>query len=361
MEIKKTALYETHAKLGAKLVEFAGYYMPIQYRGIIDEHKRVRSTVGLFDVSHMGEFFISGPRALDFIQQMTINNAAKLEINQAQYSAMCYPDGGIIDDLIVYRLADRYMLIVNAGNLQKDWNWLVEHQMPGADLVNRSDELSLLALQGPRAAETLQPLTAVDLATIDTYHLADGKVAGIDALIARTGYTGEPGFEICVENQHAREIWDGLMKAGKAFDIEPIGLGARDTLRLEMKYCLYGNDIDETTQPLEAGLGWITKLKKGEFIGRDALLAVSQQGLKRRLIGFTMQDRAVPRHGYPILAQGKPIGVVTSGTFSPMLQQGIGMGYVQIGFDTVGTPLEIDIRNRISRATVADTPFYKKS
>ncbi|MBN1543690.1 glycine cleavage system aminomethyltransferase GcvT [candidate division KSB1 bacterium] len=359
--MKTTALYQAHVKLDAKLVEFAGYRMPIQYRGIIQEHKRVRTSVGLFDVSHMGEFFIQGPQALDFIQSVTINDAARLEVNQAQYSAMCYPDGGIVDDLIVYRLPDRYMMIVNAGNLQKDWEWLQEHRLGGAELTNRSDEYSLLALQGPQAEATLQPLVDLDLNEIRFYWLQSGQVAGIDAIVARTGYTGEPGFEICVENRHAEKVWDALMQAGKPFEIEPVGLGARDTLRLEMKYCLYGNDIDQTTHPLEAGLGWITKLKKGEFIGREALLRVRQEGLKRKLVGFSMRDKAMPRHGYPIFVGDKQVGHVTSGTFSPMLQQGIGMGYVELGCDSIGTALEIEIRDRRSAAEIVETPFYIKS
>lgn len=360
MSLKKTALYDVHEKLGAKIVEFAGYYMPIQYSGIMQEHKRVRSTVGLFDVSHMGEFFFRGDKALDFMQKVTINNVAALDVNQVQYSAMCYPDGGIVDDLLVYRFPDFYMMVVNAANLQKDWDWLQQNIMPGVQAENRSDELTLLALQGPKAEATLAKITDMPLADISFYWLRQGKVADIDMIVSRTGYTGEPGFELCFPNESAEKVWHAIMDAGAEFDIEPIGLGARDTLRLEMKYCLYGNDIDETTNPIEAGLSWVTKLDKGEFIGKKAIEKVKQEGPSRKLVSFKVDGKAFPRHGYSIWQNGKEIGHVTSGTFSPMLQQGIGLGYVAIKAAKVGTSLEVDIRGKKMPAQVVKPPFYKK-
>ena len=362
MEPKKTALYEVHKRLGAKMVEFAGYWMPIQYRGIFEEHKRVRTTVGVFDVSHMGEFFFSGEGALDFLQRMTTNNVAKLALHQAQYSTMCYEHGGIVDDLIVYRLPDGYMMVVNAANIEKDWNWLAEHRPDNVEMVNRSDELSLIAVQGRYAEATLQKITDLDLSAIRYYWLDEGKVAGVDAIVSRTGYTGEDGFEVCVAREQTVPVWEAIFEAGAEYEIEPAGLGARDTLRLEMKYCLYGNDIDETTNPLEAGLGWIVKFKKGDFIGRDALLKVKEEGLKRKLVGFEVEGRAFPRHGYKILdeAGGKELGYVTSGTFSPMLEKSIGMGYVAVDHAEVGTPLLVDIRGRKTKGQVVETPFYKR-
>ncbi len=361
MEIKKTGLYEVHKQLGAKIVPFAGYYMPIQYQGIIEEHRCVRTAAGLFDVSHMGEFFISGPGAEQFLQWMTINDVSKLAPKQVQYSAMCYEDGGIVDDLLVYRLPNYYMMVVNAANLQKDWEWLQAHKNADVTLENRSDECALLALQGPKSMEILQTLTDLDLSKIAYYWLEEGKVAGEQMIISRTGYTGELGYELCFPMQRAAKIWDAIMTAGKPFGLTPIGLGARDSLRLEMKYCLYGNDIDATTNPLEAGLGWITKLNKGDFIGRDALLKIKAGGLQRKLIGFEMMDKAFPRHGYAIWAGNEKVGHVTSGTFSPMLEKGIGMGYVPIHLSNVGTELQIEIRNSRVPARVCETPFYKKS
>ncbi len=359
MEIKKTGFYELHKKHNAKVVEFAGYYMPIQYRGIIEEHKRVRSTVGLFDVSHMGEFIVKGQDAEQFLQNLTINDVSKLQTDQVQYSAMCYEDGGIVDDLLVYKFTDHYMLIVNAANLQKDWDWAKAHAPAGVTLENISDDYSLLALQGPRAEDTLKKLTNIPLSAIKYYWHSAGKVDGVDMLISRTGYTGEPGFELCFDKKYSEQVWNALMNAGKEFDIEPIGLGARDTLRLEMKYCLYGNDIDATTNPLEAGLGWITKLNKGDFIGRNAIVAAKEKGLVRHLIGFALQDRAFPRHNYKIFKDDREIGHVTSGTFSPMLEKGIGMGYVETNCSAVGSEIAIEIRNHKVPAVVVETPFYK--
>lgn len=359
MEPKKTGLYKIHQALGAKLVNFAGYWMPIQYRGIMEEHRRVRTTVGLFDVSHMGEFIIQGPHALDFLQLVTINDVSKLAVNQIQYSAMCYEDGGIVDDLLVYRLPEYYLTVVNASNIDKDFKWMQAHLIPEVELTNVSDNYSLLALQGRDSRATLQKIIPLDLSTLAYYWLIQGEVAGVPAFISRTGYTGELGYEIGFVPEYSEQVWEALMEAGKAFDIEPIGLAARDTLRLEMKYCLYGNDIDQTTNPLEAGLGWITKLKKGEFIGRDAILNVKKEGIKRKLVGLVTSNRAIPRHGYRIYKNDAEIGVVTSGTMSPMLNLGIAMAYVAAGSADVGTKVDIEIRQKRIPATIVQTPFYQ--
>ena len=358
MTVKKTALYDVHVGLGAKMVEFAGFYMPIQYGGIIQEHRRVRTSVGLFDVSHMGEFFVRGAQALEFLQQVTVNDVSKLAVNQVQYSAMCYDDGGIVDDLLVYRFPDHYMLVVNAANIQKDWEWLNAHLPAESELQDRSDELSLLALQGPAAEAVLQPLTEIPLSDIPYYWLREGQVAGVPMIVSRTGYTGEPGFELCFDQAHSQKIWQAIMEAGQAYDIEPIGLGARDTLRLEMKYCLYGNDIDATTHPLEAGLGWITKLEKPDFIGKQAILRAKERGLTRKLVGFTVEGKAIPRHGFPLMREDRQIGQVTSGAFSPMLETAVGLGYVNIESSALGTAVGVQVRDRIVPAVIVKTPFY---
>lgn len=358
--LKKTALHDVHAGLGAKMVEFGGFMMPVQYRGIIDEHHSVRQSAGVFDVSHMGEFEFRGPAALEFLQRMTINDVAKLAPGQAQYSAMCYPEGGIVDDLIVYRLPDRYMAVVNAANLQKDWQWLQQAATPEVGMYDISDQTSLLAVQGRNAQATLQKLTKTNLNEIKYYWFASGEIAGVPALVARTGYTGEDGFEIAFEEKHSVNIWDAIFEAGKPFQIEPIGLGARDTLRLEMKYCLYGNDIDQTTNPIEAGLGWITKLDKGDFLGKQAIAAVKAQGPGRKLIGFELPGKNIARHGYALLKDGNAIGSVTSGTFSPSLQKSIGMGYVASEFSAIGSVITVDIRGRQMEASVVKTPFYQR-
>ena len=357
MELKKTALHDVHVNLGAKMVEFAGFHMPIQYRSIREEHLRVRTTVGVFDVSHMGEIIISGPRALDMVQKVTINDAAKLEIGQVQYSAMCYPDGGIVDDLLVYRFANHYMLVVNAANKDKDLQWILQNKIDDCQIEDKSDEITQLAVQGKKSEETLQKLTKIDLAAIKYYWFTEGELAGVPMIISRTGYTGEPGFELYFANEYALKVWDAVMEAGKEFDIEPIGLGARDTLRLEKKMCLYGNDIDETTNPIEAGLGWITKLDKGDFIGREVLLKVKEEGPKRKLVAIVLEGQGFPRHGYKIFKDNQEIGHVTSGTVSPVLNKGIAMGYVAREFAKVGTQLEIDIRGKKVPAVVIKPPF----
>lgn len=361
VDIKKTALYDVHKDLGARIVEFAGFYMPVQYpKGIIEEHKRVRTTVGLFDVSHMGEFEVSGPNAEAFLQKMTINDVSKLQNYQIQYSALCYEDSGIVDDLLVYRYPDRYMMVVNASNLEKDFNWLHDHLIDGVELRNLSDEFSLIAVQGRHAGDMLRRLTLVNLDDIKYYWFKQDELAGVSMMISRTGYTGEDGFELMIPVEESLPVWNALIESGREFNAEPIGLGARDTLRLEMGYCLYGNDIDATTSPLEAGLGWITKLNKGDFIGRDPLLNSKQLGLTRKLVGFVMNERSFPRHGYDIIADGKKIGYVTSGTFSPMLEQSIGMGYVDTAHAEIGSTLEIMIRDKKYKATVVKTPFYNR-
>ncbi|MBN2707453.1 MAG: glycine cleavage system aminomethyltransferase GcvT [Calditrichaceae bacterium] len=357
MSLKHTALHDIHEKSGAKMVEFAGFHMPIQYTSIREEHRRVRETVGVFDVSHMGEIEISGPAALQMVQKITINDAAKLVIGQIQYSAMCYPDGGIVDDLLVYRYPNKYLLVVNGANLDKDYQWIMDNQIADCIVSNISDQVTQLAIQGKKAEATLQKLTKVNLADIAYYWFVEGKLAGVSMLISRTGYTGEPGFEIYFENRYAEKIWNQLMDAGREFQIAPIGLAARDSLRLEKKMCLYGNDIDQTTNPLEAGLGWITKLDKGDFIGRDALVKAKENGIKRKLVAFTLEQSGFPRKDYKIFKNNKEIGRVTSGTVSPILEKGIGLGYVSAEFSAVGTEIEIDLRGKMAPAAIIKPPF----
>ncbi len=357
MEAKKTGLYDIHVRLGAKMVEFAGFLMPIQYTSIIEEHKKVRTSVGVFDVSHMGEIEVRGPKALEFVNYITINDASKLAVNQAQYTAMCYPDGGIVDDLICYRMEDHYLLVVNASNTEKDYRWILENKIEGVEIENISDRITQIAVQGRNAEPALQKLTDVDLSAIKFYWFLEGELAGVPMIISRTGYTGEPGFELYFDRQYSEQVWNAVFEAGKEFDIAPIGLGARDTLRLEKKYCLYGNDIDQTTNPLEAGLGWITKLDKGDFIGRDALLKVKQEGLKRKLMGFISEGRMIPRHHYPIEIDGQSVGHVTSGCFSPILEKNIGLGYIAVEHAKIGEKITIDARGRKMPATIVKTPF----
>lgn len=357
MVLKKTGFYDKHLENNAKLVEFAGYYMPIQYNSILEEHKRVRSTVGIFDVSHMGEIEISGTNALDFINYITINDASKIEINQAQYTAMCYRDAGIVDDLIVYRLKNHYLLVVNAANTQKDFEWIMENKTNGVDIENISDNISQLAIQGKNAAATLQKLTDIDLSSIKFYWFIEGELAKTPMIISSTGYTGEPGFELYFNRKHSEQVWDQIIDAGIEYDIAPIGLGARDSLRLEKKYCLYGNDIDSSTNPLEAGLGWITKFDKKDFIGKNELLKIKQQGIKRKLMGFEVEGRMIPRHGYNIKKNNEIIGFVTSGAFSPILQKNIGLGYVNVMYSNIGEDIEIESNGRSMPAKIVKTPF----
>lgn len=359
-EPQRTALYDVHLAHGAKMVEFGGFLMPVQYRGIIDEHLQVRKSAGLFDVSHMGEFEFRGASARDFLQRMTINDVSKLEIGQAQYSALCYPEGGIVDDIIVYRKADRYLMVVNASNLKKNWEWLAQHADASVGMVDVSNETGLLAVQGRNAQATLQKLTRFDLKTIKYYWFTEAELAGVPVLISRTGYTGEDGFEVAMAEVHAVKVWNAIMEAGKEFHIEPIGLGARDTLRLEVKFCLYGNDIDQTTNPIEAGLGWITKIDKGEFIGKSAIAQMKTSGPKRKLVGFEVHGKNIARHGYAILKDDQSIGHVTSGTFSPSLQKAIGMGYVATEHSAIDTEITIDVRGRAAQARIVKTPFYQR-
>lgn len=359
MELKKIALNDLHEKLGAKMVPFAGYNMPVRYSSDIEEHMTVRNGVGIFDVSHMGEFLVEGPNALALIQKVTSNDASKLEIGKAQYSCLPNDNGGIVDDLLVYKMKDeQYLLVVNASNIDKDWNWITSKNDVGAEMRNVSDNYSLFAVQGPKAVEALQKLTTVNLSDIKFYNFVVGDFAGADnVIISATGYTGAGGFEIYVQNENAEMIWNKIMEAGAEFDIKPIGLGARDTLRMEMGYCLYGNDIDDTTSPLEAGLGWITKFTK-DFTNSAALQKQKEEGVKQKLVGFKMIDRGIPRHDYEIQdADGNKIGRVTSGTQSPVLSQGIGMGYVKTDFAAPGTEIFIAVRNKGLKAEVSKLPL----
>ncbi len=359
--MKNTALTEKHISLGAKMVPFAGYNMPVQYEGINAEHATVRNAVGVFDVSHMGEFILKGENALDLIQRVTSNDASKLYDGKVQYSCLPNENGGIVDDLLVYRMDEKsYMLVVNASNIEKDWNWIQKFNTANVKMHNISDKTSLLAIQGPKAADALQSLTDMDLASMEYYTFKKGVFAGVEnVLVSATGYTGAGGFEIYFENEYGNQIWDAIFEAGAAYGIKPIGLGARDTLRLEMGFCLYGNDINDTTSPIEAGLGWITKFTK-KFTNADALLAQKEAGVAQKLVGFEMIDRGIPRHDYPIVdAEGNTIGTVTSGTQSPSLQKAIGMGYVKKDFAKEGTEIFIDIRNNKIKAKVVKFPFYK--
>ncbi|HWP81472.1 MAG TPA: glycine cleavage system aminomethyltransferase GcvT [Bacteroidota bacterium] len=360
--MKRTAFYDIHRSFNAKLVEFAGFEMPVQYSGILEEHHAVRTAVGIFDVSHMGEFEVRGKDALAFLQKTTTNDVSKLSEGKAQYSAMCLEHGGIVDDLLVYHCGDYYMLVVNAANVEKDFRFLQAHKAGDVELRDVSDKISLLAVQGPRSLEVLKGLTDADLSTIKYYNFIRTTLAGVPMIISRTGYTGELGFELYFDADPAigTKVWNAVMEAGKKFGIMPVGLGARDTLRLEMGFCLYGNDIDESTTPLEAGLDWITKIEKGEFVGRSALLAAKNGGLKRRLVGFTLSDKILARHGFPILASGSRVGEVTSGTFSPTLQKGIGMGYVSVEHAKPGSIVEIEVRGKRVEATVVQMPFVPK-
>lgn len=359
MEIKHIPLNDLHTKRGGKMVPFAGFNMPVRYSSDIEEHMTVRNGVGVFDVSHMGEFTVKGPEALDLIQRVTSNDASKLVDGQAQYSCLPNDKDGIVDDLIVYKIKDEdYLLVVNAGNIVKDWNWISQHNTKAADLKNISDDICLFAVQGPKAVTTLQKLTKTDLSTIKYYHFAYGEFAGVpDVIMSNTGYTGAGGFEIYVHKNHAEKVWHSIFDAGEEFDIKPIGLGARDTLRLEMGFCLYGNDIDDTTSPLEAGLGWITKFSK-EFTNSANLKKQKEEGVKKKLVGFKMIDKGIPRHDYIIKdAAGNTIGKVTSGTMSPVLGIGIGLGYVTFDYTNPGKEIFIDVRGRALKAQVSKLPL----
>ena len=360
--MKSTALTNKHISLGAKMVPFAGYDMPVSYTGLNEEHMAVRNSVGVFDVSHMGEFILKGPNALDLIQKVTSNDASVLTDGKAQYSSLPNDKGGIVDDLIVYRIdVGTYMLVVNASNIEKDWNWIKQYDTWNVDMKNISDDTSLLAVQGPNAIKALQKLTDVKLAEIPYYSFVKGKFNGIDnVVISNTGYTGAGGFELYFENKYAEKMWDSIFEAGKEFDIKPIGLGARDTLRLEMGFCLYGNDIDDTTSPIEAGLGWITKFTK-DFTNRTKIEQDKTQGVSKKLVGFEMIDRGIPRHDYQIAdSAGNIIGKVTSGTQSPSLNKAIGLGYVKTEFAKADTEIFILIRDKAIKAKVCKIPFLKK-
>jgi aminomethyltransferase len=361
--MKKTTFNSIHKNLGAKMVEFAGYEMPIQYSSIIAEHKAVRNSVGVFDVSHMGEVFISGDKALDFVQWITINDASKLFPGRVQYSAMCYPDGGMVDDLLVYRLADNeFLLVINASNIDKDVSWMKENNKFGVGIDNRSDEYSLLAVQGPNSEEVMKKLVK-DMPELEYYHFTKARVAGLDMIVSRTGYTGEIGYELYFTGDptQAEKVWDEVFKAGKEFDIQPVGLAARDSLRLEMGYCLYGNDIDQTTNPIEAGLGWITKIDKGDFIGKDAILKIKQEGPSRKLVAMISDQKTFPRKGYEIVANNKVVGVVTSGTVSPVIEKPIALGYVEKPLNAAGSEVAFKIRDKEIPAVVTKLPFVRKN
>jgi aminomethyltransferase len=359
--MKNTALSHIHEQLGAKMVPFAGYNMPVSYEGVNAEHENVRKAVGVFDVSHMGEFLITGPKALDLIQKVCSNDVSKLVDGQAQYNCLPNETGGIVDDLIVYKLKDEeYLLVVNASNIDKDWDWISKHNSVGATMRNLSEDYSLLAIQGPKAIEAMQSLTSEDLSAIKFYNFKVSDFAGIEhVIISATGYTGSGGFEIYCKNSEVEQVWKKVFEAGKSFGIKPIGLAARDTLRLEMGFCLYGNDINDTTSPLEAGLGWITKFTK-DFVNSENLKKQKEEGVKRKLIGFELTERGIPRHDYEITDKdGNVIGIVTSGTMAPSLNKGIGMGYVTVENSAPDTEIFIQIRNKPVAATVVKTPFYK--
>ncbi len=358
--LKRTPLDQEHVALGGKMVPFAGYSMPVQYpTGITAEHRAVREACGLFDVSHMGEFMVRGPGALDLVQRISVNDAEKIEVGQAQYSAMCLENGCVIDDLIIYRFADHYMLVVNAANLEKDWAWVSRHAADfDVELENASDSTALLALQGPGAREVLRSLASIDVDDVKYYRFAEGAVAGVSGVISGTGYTGEDGFELYLPAEGAVTVWRALLAAGKDAGLIPAGLGARDSLRLEVGYALYGNDLDEEHTTLESGLGWVTKLDKGDFVGRDALAKQKESGVTRRLVGLRVTSKAFPRPGYGIVSDGEVVGNVTSGTVSPTLGYGVALGYVPVGLSKPDTAVQIDARGRLVDAVVQRPPFY---
>jgi len=358
--LKKTSFYEKHIEMGAKIVPFAGFEMPVQYSSIIAETLQVRKKVGMFDVSHMGEIEVTGPDAEKFANYITTNDVSKLNMFQVQYSTMPYPDGGIVDDLLVYKLPDKILLVVNASNTDKDFEWVVKNKRWNVNVKNKSDQYFQLAIQGPISEGIVQKIVDIDLSTISFYWASNCKIKNNNFLISRTGYTGEDGFEIYGDTPLGPEIWDMVFDAGKGFGIAPIGLGARDILRLEMRYCLYGNDIDKNTTPLEAGLGWVVKLDKGEFIGKNALMKQKQEGIKRKLVAFEMEDRLIPRHNFKIFSHsGTEIGFVTSGAWSPSIKKTIGLGYVGIENSKIGNKIIVDIRGRKEKGIIVKPPFYK--
>lgn len=359
---KHTPLYDAHVGLGAKMVEFADWDMPVQYMGIKDEHLAVRNAAGLFDVSHMGEIEITGPGALALVQHISTNDASTMIDGKAQYSLMLNERGTVVDDVIIYRFTqERFIIVVNASNIEKDFQWIRKHANNNVAVTNRSDDYALIAFQGPKAPEVLQGLTEIDLPSIKRYHFSSGMVAGIkDVIFARTGYTGEDGFELFCDPSDAPALWIALLNAGKSLGVKPAGLAARDTLRIEMKYSLYDHEISEETNPYEAGLGWVVKMgDENNFYGKDVLVEIKKQGIKRRLVGFTMIDRAIPRQGYSIVKDGNTVGEVTSGTMSPSLDIPIGIGFVPPDMRAVGTRFHIDIRGKLREAEVVETPFYK--
>lgn len=362
--MKQTALTNLHISLGAKMAEFAGYNMPISYSGIKEEHLQVRNGVGVFDVSHMGEFLLEGPSALEHIQHITSNDASKLVNGQAQYSCLPNENGGIVDDLIVYKMNDeKYFLVVNASNIEKDWNWISKHNHFGTKMTNLSDEMSLLAVQGPKAISALQKLTSVDLSSIAYYHFVEGTFAGVDnIIISATGYTGSGGFELYIPNKDVETLWNKIFEAGAEFGILPIGLAARDTLRLEMGYCLYGNDIDDTTNPIEAGLGWITKLTKEDFIGKSFAQNFKENGIARKLVGIEMIDRGIARHDYEVVNENNEvIGKITSGSQTPSLEKSIAMAYINAPFHKLGSEVFVKVRDKNLKAVVVKMPFLTQT
>jgi aminomethyltransferase len=360
--MKRTRLYPAHKTAGAKFVEFFGWEMPVEYSGIIQEHMAVREKAGLFDVSHMGEIVISGNQALDFIQYLTPNDAARLDANKAQYSALTTAQGTFVDDLLVYYLDENtYLLVVNAANTDKDFRWVLDHQEGfDVEVQNKSEQYTQLALQGPEALKILRPLTRIDLEQMASFAVARGSVANVEAIVSRTGYTGEDGFEIYTSAQNPEIIWDAILEEGKAYGLRPVGLGARDTLRLEARLMLYGNDIDETTTVLEAGMRWLIKFKKGDFLGRGALLKQKEEGLRRKIVGFELLEKGIARPHFPVLIEKEKISEVRSGSFSPYFQKSIGLTYLPIKYTEIGTEFSIDIRGKQVKAKVVPTPFYKR-
>ncbi len=360
MELKRTPLYKKHIEYGGKMVPFAGFEMPLHYKkGIVHEVIRVRTTVGMFDVSHMGEIEVSGTDALEFVRWLTLNDPAELKEYEVQYSAMCYPDGGIVDDILVYRLPQKMLIVVNAANIEKDYEWIKSNKKGNVEIHNISDEIALLAVQGEKACRTLQKLVDIDLTKLARFEAVQCKLAGTPCMLSRTGYTGEDGFEVFTCPEHAEKFFDAIIDAGREFELEPVGLGARDTLRLEAKLMLYGNDIDDKHTPLEAGLGWLVKFNKPDFIGKKALLTQKEKGLTRKLAGFVMLDNAIPRQHYPIYKDGKKVGEVTSGNYSPMLKKPIGLGYIDLPWK-VGDKIQINCRGQLREAEIIKGPFFKR-